>query len=72
MSADRYRSGTPLLAELKADPRTGDAPVLVISGLADILNEERRPMAAAIFSKPFEIAELPHAIRKACANERRN
>ena len=65
-----FRPGTSLLAELKADPRTADVPVLVISGLPGILNEDRRAMAAAILSKPFEIAELLDAVRKACEHER--
>ena len=61
-----YRSGTTLLAELKADPRTADVPVLIISGLPEALTEERRAQATAVLTKPVDIASLLEVVRRAC------
>src|SRR5438309_566832 len=62
-----FRPGTTLLAELKADPRTADVPVLIISGLPETLTEERRAQATAVLTKPVDIASLLNAIHTACA-----
>jgi len=62
-----YRPGTTLLAELKADPRTADVPVLIISGLPETLTEERRAQATAVLTKPVDIASLLSAVQSACA-----
>jgi DNA-binding response OmpR family regulator len=62
-----YRPGTSLLAELKADPRTADVPVLIISGLPETLTEERRAQATAVLTKPVDIGSLLAAIQSACA-----
>jgi DNA-binding response OmpR family regulator len=62
-----FRPGSSLLTELKANPETADVPVLVVSGIPEILTDERRALAAAILSKPFQIEELLDAIRTACA-----
>jgi DNA-binding response OmpR family regulator len=67
-----FRPGTALLTELKADARTADVPVLIMSGFPEVLNEERRAMADAILAKPFAIRELLDKIRMACTSERRN
>jgi len=61
-----YRPGTILLAELKADPRTADVPVLIISGLPESLTEERRAQATAVLAKPVDISVLLDALQKAC------
>lgn len=62
-----YRPGTTLLAELKADPRTADVPVLIISGLPETLTAERRAQATAVLTKPVDIASLLSAVQSACA-----
>ncbi len=46
------RSGASLLAELKADPRTADLPVVVVSAMGELLPDERRGQAAAVVGKP--------------------
>jgi len=53
-----YRPGTELLDELKADPRTADVPVVIFSGLLEMLSEERRAMAAAVVRKPIDPARM--------------
>ena len=53
-----YRSGASLLAELKADPATAPIPVIIVSGMAEALTDERRALAAAVVRKPFGAAEL--------------
>src|SRR4030095_9923546 len=60
-----YRPGSSLLAELKADPDTAHVPVLVMSGMLEVLNPERRAMAAGVLSKPFQMSELLDAVRTA-------
>jgi len=59
------RSGTSLLAELKADPTTADVPVVVVSGIAELLPEDRRAQAAAVLAKPFSPRALLEAVRAA-------
>ena len=60
-----YRSGGSLLVELKADPRTAPIPVIVVSGMPDVLAGERRALAAAVIPKPFDPAALFDALRRA-------
>ena len=60
-----YRSGASLLAELKADPATAPIPVVVVSGMAEALTDERRALAAAVVPKPFGARELLEALRVA-------
>jgi two-component system OmpR family response regulator len=64
-----YRSGVSLLTELKADPHTAAIPVVVISGLVDLLPPDRVPLAAVILPKPFSVAELLSALRLAAGPE---
>ena len=63
-----FRSGASLLTELKADPRTADIPILVVSGSADALTPERRALATAVIAKPVEIDALVAAVGAACAS----
>jgi len=67
-----YRTGTSLLDELKGDPATAAVPVLVISGLPEVLTDERRARASAVLSKPFQMTELLDALSHALGSERRN
>ena len=53
-----FRSGADLLTELKSDRLMEQVPVIVISGLAEELGEERRALATAVFSKPVDIQGL--------------
>lgn len=62
-----YRPGTSVLADLKADPRTADVPVVVLSGLTESLSEERRAMAAAVLPKPIDMCVLLDTIESAVA-----
>jgi DNA-binding response OmpR family regulator len=53
-----FRSGLSLLAELKADPHTAAAPILILSAYHELLPEARRSHVAAVLAKPFDLAEL--------------
>ena len=61
-----YRSGASLLTELKADKRTANIPILVVSGSAEALTPERRALAAAVIDKPPDFDALLAAIGDAC------
>ena len=65
-----YRPGTVLLDELKRDPRTANVPVLVISGMTEVLSAERRALANRVLTKPFRLDTLVDAISSVCAGER--
>jgi len=60
-----YRSGTTLLSELKADPETATIPVIIVSGIPDILTDDRSRAAYAVFPKPFSLGGLLAAVREA-------
>jgi DNA-binding response OmpR family regulator len=60
-----YRSGASLLAELKADPETRDIPVIVLSGMVEVLTPPRRAQAAAVLEKPVDLDALLGAVRAA-------
>lgn len=62
-----FLPGTSLLDELKADPETADVPVLVVSGLTEVLSPERRAMVADVLSKPVDATSLLDAVRRACS-----
>ena len=62
-----YRSGVSLLARLKADPGTAPVPVPVVSGMTEILSDQRRALAAAVIAKPFSPEDLLEAVGVACA-----
>ncbi|MDP8923540.1 MAG: response regulator [Chloroflexota bacterium] len=61
-----YRSGAAVLAELKADPRTANIPVIVVTGMAESLASERRALSFDVISKPFDVARLLDTVRDAC------
>jgi DNA-binding response OmpR family regulator len=63
-----FRPGTDLLAELKSDPRTAEVPVVVLSGLTESLNDERRALATAVLGKPIDIKRLLDTLVAACAH----
>ena len=67
-----FRPGTSLLTELKADPRTAEVPVLIMSGLPEALSDDRRALAAAVLAKPFQMDTLVDAVIFTCARGREN
>jgi DNA-binding response OmpR family regulator len=60
-----FRPGSSLMSDLKADPRTADVPIIILSGLTEALTDSRRELAAAVVTKPFEAAVLVETVRKA-------
>jgi CheY-like chemotaxis protein len=62
-----YRSGAALLTDLAADPCTAAVPVIVVSGMTEILSAERRALADRVIEKPFDLTELIEAVEAACA-----
>jgi DNA-binding response OmpR family regulator len=62
-----YRPGTSVLVDLKADPRTANVPVLVLSGLTESLSQEHRDQACAVLAKPVDMSVLLDAIGSAAA-----
>jgi len=62
-----FLPGTALLDELKGDPETADVPVVVVSGLAEVLGPERRAKVAEVLSKPVDASSLLDAVRRACS-----
>jgi DNA-binding response OmpR family regulator len=67
-----FRPGVDLLNELKADARTAHVPVIVLSGLTEILSEERRALAAAVLAKPFDTERLLDVLEQTCAQSSRD
>ena len=67
-----FRSGVDLLNELKADARTAHVPVIVLSGLTEILSEERRALAAAVLAKPFDVERLLDVLQQTCGSSARD
>jgi CheY-like chemotaxis protein len=62
-----YRSGATLLRDLKDQPDLAPIPVVILSGMAEMLTGSRRDLAAAVLSKPFATDALIYAIRNALA-----
>ena len=60
-----FRPGSSLLSDLKADPRTANVPVIILSGMTEALTDSRRELAAAVVPKPFQADVLVETIRKA-------
>jgi CheY-like chemotaxis protein len=50
--------GREVLRALKADVRTRDIPVIVVSAYASTLSPSERAGAAEVLSKPFDVDEL--------------
>lgn len=59
------KDGFQVLAELKANPRTDTIPVILITGLSDIGNEEKGLMLGAVdyITKPFSPAIIKARIK---------
>lgn len=53
-----YRSGAALMADLRADPLTSRVPIILLTGLPEVLPPEYRAMAAAVLTKPGTLSAL--------------
>lgn len=60
-----YRSGASWLSELRAQPETASLPVVVLSGLPEVLPRDRRRLATAVVRKPFRTLALVDTVRRA-------
>ena len=61
-----FRSGAALLDDLKADVRTADIPIFIVSELTEILTDQRRSLAAAVIRKPVRPTALAQLVRDTC------
>ena len=59
-----YRFGMSLLRDLKATPSTSAIPVVIVSGITDVLPASERAMAAAVVAKPFETQQLLDLVQR--------
>jgi CheY-like chemotaxis protein len=59
------RSGTDVLAELRADPATRDVAVVVVTGHPECLSEALLEEADGVVGKPFDLDELIAVVRRA-------
>jgi CheY-like chemotaxis protein len=53
-----FRFGMSLLKDLKSTPSTSAIPVVIVSGMADVLPANEQALAAAVVAKPFENQQL--------------
>jgi FixJ family two-component response regulator len=53
-----FRFGMLLLKDLKSTPTTSAIPVVIVSGIADVLPASEQALAAAVIAKPFENQQL--------------
>ena len=60
-----YRDGLPVLRQLKAQPETREAPLIVVSGNALSLSPEERELLTECISKPVDIDRLVNYVRRA-------
>jgi DNA-binding response OmpR family regulator len=60
-----YREGLPVLLQLKSQPETSVAPIIVLSGNALQLSPEERELLAECISKPVDIDRLVNYVRRA-------
>jgi DNA-binding response OmpR family regulator len=66
-----FRPGTDLLEELRADERTAAVPVIIVTGLPEVLSREKLRMATAVLGKPIDDEELLALLRQICAGSPR-
>jgi DNA-binding response OmpR family regulator len=64
-----FRPGTALLTDLKADVRTAVIPVIILSGMTEVLSDARRAMAAAVVTKPFYPDSFLDTIREVLSED---
>ena len=58
------KSGLDVLEELKREERTGDIPVLLISGFANLVPPPQAQKASAVIQKPFRFSDLQAQLRR--------
>lgn len=59
------RSGTEVLADLRADPATHDVAIVVVSGNVQLLTEAQLAATDGVVNKPFDVAELLATVQRA-------
>src|SRR4051795_4904779 len=59
-----YRDGVEVLRELRANPDTAEAPIVVVSGNAMQLTPDDRALVSEAISKPFDIDRLMNVFRR--------
>ncbi|HLZ27803.1 MAG TPA: response regulator [Chloroflexota bacterium] len=59
------RSGTEVLADLRADPATREVAIVVVSGNAHLLTPAQLDATDGVVSKPFDVTELMAAVQRA-------
>ena len=59
------RSGTDVLAELRADATTRDVAIVVVTGNAHLLTEAQLADIDGVVDKPFEVPDLMAAVHRA-------
>lgn len=60
--------GHDVLAGLKADPRTSDIPIVVISAFTQILPAGERKKLAYLLGKPFDVTEVLDIVQATVGN----
>ncbi|MCC7366982.1 MAG: response regulator [Chloroflexi bacterium] len=60
--------GHEVLASLKADPRTRDIPIVVISAFTQILPAGERKKLAYLLGKPFDVTEVLEIVQATVGN----
>ena len=60
--------GHEVLASLKADPRTSDIPIVVISAFTQILPAGERKKLAYLLGKPFDVTEVLDIVQATVGN----
>jgi CheY-like chemotaxis protein len=60
--------GHDVLASLKADPRTRDIPIVVISAFTQILPAGDRKKLAYLLGKPFDVSEVLEVVQATVGN----
>jgi DNA-binding response OmpR family regulator len=67
------RSGTDVLHDLRSDPTTRDAAIVVVTGYPDRLTEGQLAETDGVVAKPFDVSELLNVVHRAVqrASQRR-
>jgi CheY-like chemotaxis protein len=63
-----YRDGLPVLHELKAQPETSEAPMIVVAGNTLLLLPQERDLLSDFLAKPVDLDKLINCIRRAAGD----
>jgi CheY-like chemotaxis protein len=63
-----YRDGLPVLHELKQQPETGEAPMVIVSGNTLQLSPGERDLLSDCLAKPVDLDKLINCIRRAAGD----